>query len=123
MKADEVLARKRSEHPELLAPLTWRAMQRVLEREGVSLVIRPISNHARLLHFEGSWAIVVSSRLPADRRVFYVAHELAHLWLHADTLGQTYPPGEDPREREADDFAVRLISGARARRLLRARGF
>lgn len=111
---------KRAQHPELRRPLTFNGFRRILARENVALFFRPIPTPAKLLQFDGAFGIVIDSRLPVRRHLDYGTHELAHLWLHADTLdpyelamNYSYPANEDPHEDEADYLSLALMHGPR----------
>jgi hypothetical protein len=117
-----VLREKRSQHPELVDPLSWQSLRRITRREHVGLIVAPWSAPAGLVQFKGRWTIIIDSELSARHHSSYAAHELGHLWLHVDNsvLGRaevcmnfTYPESQDPREDEADFFAHALIYGPR----------
>ena len=83
-------------------------MVNVLERHGV-MVIEVKGHTERLDAFStwvGDWPLVFSAteKESASRRRYDLAHELAHLLLHADAK-----PGDPEREREADMFAGALL--------------
>jgi Zn-dependent peptidase ImmA (M78 family)/transcriptional regulator with XRE-family HTH domain len=86
---------------------------RQLESRGIVVVFTPVSDHdvARVDAFSTSATprpIIVSTPDRADdvyRHRYSVAHELAHLVLHADA-----EPGDPLREKEADTFAAAFLT-------------
>ena len=129
MNVDEigrVIARKRGRHPELSRPLTWPALLRVCEREGVVVRVSRVRmpRQAQLIPYAAAWTIILSGDAPARRRTYLGAHEMGHLWLHHDPLHDraervynmdTHWP-DDPREDDAELFAALVLMGpARAR--------
>lgn len=114
-----VLSRKREEHPELAAPLTWVGLLRILKREGVLFASVPLARRGRLVGVEGTWLILADTRRRA-RHLWIAAHELAHLWLHVDessvdrfelTFNMDDFDGDDPREGEAEYLAACMLYG------------
>lgn len=120
-RIQQTLKQKRQQHPELVDPLTWQSMRRILRREGVHVAIAPCPRPAMLAAFDNVWTIIVDSKLPSRHHTSYAAHELAHLWLHVDRDSESeevcfsfsYPESADPREDEADFLAHALIYGPR----------
>jgi hypothetical protein len=117
-----VLREKRIEHPELVNPLSWPTLQRIVRREDIGLVVAPWARPAGLVQYDGRWTIVIDSRLYSRHHTSYGAHELGHLWLHVDTspfarndvcMNFSWDANSDPREDEADFFAHALIYGPR----------
>lgn len=115
-----VVREKSAIHPELLAPLTLRGLRRILEREDVEFIVRPLPRPAQLIPFLGGWSIVVDSRRPERQHVYLGAHELGHLWLHHDVhfdrwetrvynMGDAWEP--DPKEDDAELFATLVLQG------------
>lgn len=117
----QVLRDKRAQYPELVDPLTWRALQRICRGENVELIVAPCPRPARLVQLLESWAIIVDSKLHSRHHTSWAAHELAHLWLHVDGAGgrieacmnYSWDASTDPREDEADFLAHALIYGPR----------
>jgi hypothetical protein len=112
-----VVAAKTQVHRELRRPLTLAGAKRVLEREGVTLSIRPHPRHGQLLRTPRGWKIVVDSRSSDAERLTWIAHELGHLWLHTDVdsdelvvFDRTEPGADTLREAEADHLAELLIA-------------
>lgn len=124
MTGEEILAvieRKRDMHPELRRPLGWQGMQRILSREDVGLFVVPLPDPAQLVQYAGRWAILLDSALPVRRRMWAVAHEIGHLWLHHDhtcerwerVYNMLHDWEPDLREDDAEMFAACLLGGPR----------
>ena len=116
-----IYQRLQAHHHELRRALTWEAMRRILAREGIALLTRPLPRPAKLIGLDGEWAIVVDTR-QVRRRLWYVAHEYAHFKLHveASSTGQFEQcynmdeyDGTDPRESEAEFLASLMLGGQR----------
>lgn len=54
-------------------------------------------------------AINAGSKIPVERQIFSIAHELGHLVLHQDTYGKDSDELSDNQEREADAFAAAFL--------------
>lgn len=94
----------------------------IAERKKITVAAKPLTGCSGCLIRQGdSFGILYSSNLPNEGMInFTIAHELGHYFLdgHAESL---FPNGDglhqssgpfrssDPREREADHFAVGLL--------------
>lgn len=115
---ERVLAEKREQHPELRTRPSWSAIERVLQREGITLRRCPIPGHfGLLLQYRGRWTIALNTLAPVARNLYVVLHELAHLWLHHSPAAQWeplftmgYDVGHDAREDDADTFASMVLN-------------
>jgi hypothetical protein len=118
-----IIDRKRETHPELARALTWPALLRICEREGVAVrkSVGRMPRMAQLVPYAGAWTIVLNREAPPRRHTYLAAHEVGHLWLHHDPLHdrseRVYNMGEhwpdDPREDDAELFATLLLMGPR----------
>lgn len=128
-QVQRVIAAKRETHAELARPLTWPAVQRICEREGIALrrSTGTMPRPAQLVPFAGGWTILLSRDAPPRRLTYLAAHELGHLWLHHDAqhersevvynMDAHWP--DDPREDDAELFAALVLAGPiRARAML-----
>jgi hypothetical protein len=109
----------RGVHPELMQPLRWRGLQRILEREGISVGYRAIPQRAFVQGFDGDFHITVRADLSARVVTKVVAHEYGHAVLHMTERGEVVRQLHecargDTREREADLFAALLWFGPAA---------
>jgi hypothetical protein len=116
---DALCAALRERHPELRRPLTWHGIQRVLRRARVRYDRVPLDVPAMLLTHGGVSVILLNADLPARAHTEAMAHEFAHIQLHAGEPGELsfhiWRPGSaDPREREADYLARCLHAGPAA---------
>ncbi|GLC25046.1 hypothetical protein [Roseisolibacter agri] len=109
------------QHHELRRELTWPALRRILAREGIALLVRPMPRPGKLLGIDGEWVILVDKRSPR-RHTYYAAHEYAHYKLHVEgcatgryehVYNMDYFEGHDPREGEAEFLASLLLGGPR----------
>lgn len=118
-----VIGRKRETHHELARALTWPALVRICDREGIRIRVsrEPIPRRAQLVPYGGRWTILINRSSPARRHTYDGAHELGHLWLHHD---RQHDRGErvynmdthwadDPREDDAELFASLVLMGPR----------
>jgi hypothetical protein len=116
-----VIDGKREVHTELSRALSWPALLRVCQREGVRVRVSkgPIPRLAQLVPFDGTWTIVISRDAPSRRHTYLVAHELGHLWLHHDRTAERWEQvynmdvdwADDPREDDAELFAQLILMG------------
>lgn len=108
----------RGAHPELATPLNWPRLQRILARESISILIRPIHSRAYVQGADGSYVVVVNSALNGRHHTRVIAHEYGHIRLHlagAEIERQLAPCTRgDPREYEAELFALLLRLGPSA---------
>jgi Zn-dependent peptidase ImmA (M78 family) len=124
-----VIAAKRVTHAELSRALTWPAIQRICEREGITIrrSTAAMPRPAQLVPFAGGWTILLSRDAPPRRLTYLAAHELGHLWLHHDrqhdrteivyNMDAHWP--DDPREDDAELFAALVLAGpTRARAMV-----
>lgn len=58
---------------------------------------------------DGSWVMLVNSRLSSGRFRFSIAHELGHYFLHHKTLTHIDEKRSPQQERQADIFAAELL--------------
>lgn len=114
-------------HPELRRPLTWNGARAILRRERIPLVMVPLIRPAALISSGGVSVLMLNSNIPPRRHTHFVAHELAHHWLHgAGDEGTVYHMAtdwpDDPREDEAEILAALLLGGPRFAEFLPPRG-
>jgi Zn-dependent peptidase ImmA (M78 family) len=113
---DQIIEAVRDMHPELRRPATWNAMRRAFKREGITLMLLPLTADAKLISMGGVSVMAVRSDAPPARHTYFAVHEYAHVRLHAPAADEVvfnmspcWP--NDPREDEAEYFAQRLMQG------------
>jgi hypothetical protein len=109
----------REAHPELARPLTITSLRRVLEREEIDVIRRPIPAYAYVEGGLGSYVIVLKAGLNPRHERRVLAHEYAHIKLHYESSGEvqfqrTPCRRGDPRELEAELFMRLLLLGESA---------
>lgn len=90
---------------------------RVLEEHEISLDLWPMqtAKFSGCLWKNGEeWTILLNARQPQPRKLFTLAHELGHYFLHRHLKTHfscdIFPTGPVPRlEREANQFAAELL--------------
>lgn len=112
------LAQARAAHPELRRPLTWNGAVAICRRLGIPLVYAPMVRPARCLALLGTPVLMLDSNTPPRRHTYFVAHELAHVFLHVDpSEGAVFNmepcDPDDPREEEAEVLATLMLGGPR----------
>lgn len=106
----------RQRHPELQAPLRWRSLVQIFDRERIILRRLPIASNADVLGFDGIFVVTINSEAIHRNHTRYAAHEYGHIHLHFDDVGEVaknLSPCQrgDPREIEAELFATMLLIG------------
>ena len=114
LMADQLLRDARMNKPPV-------RLSKLLRAQGVALEKAKLDPHVSSVLLEGpSPRIVVNSRLGRDQRRLSVAHSLAHHLLHPGAASAYVtdltvhmrigaPPQSDPRELEANAFALDLL--------------
>lgn len=123
-----IVEQQRLLHPELGPTLTWNGVKRILAREAIELIIaRTPDSEAKVGNVLGQWMIFLDSASPRRRRLHNVIHELAHIWLHHDPFHarsesvykrKRQYEGEDPREADAELFALYVLGERKFERTL-----
>lgn len=71
---------------------------------------------ACILDSKGRWYLIYDDECTVARRRLAIAHELGHIFLGHELLsgksGRSFRTDKPQAEREADDFAIRLLSPA-----------
>jgi len=65
--------------------------------------------------YNGKWYIIYDDTMPKERIRFTVAHEIGHIFLGHELIGQhrrTFNPNKPQIETQADIFASRLLAPA-----------
>jgi Zn-dependent peptidase ImmA (M78 family) len=113
-----LLEEQRGIHPELRRPVTWNGLRAILRRLGIPIVMAPMVRPAALLSQLGASVLLLDADTPPRRHTYFVAHELAHFWLHADEpdvpvyhYDACY--SDDPREDDAEILATLMLGGPR----------
>ncbi|HET8778006.1 MAG TPA: ImmA/IrrE family metallo-endopeptidase [Candidatus Limnocylindria bacterium] len=120
-----VLEEKRALHPEMARPLTWNGLVAILRRERIPLVRTALVRTAACLTGGRVTVILVNSNVPPRRHTYFVAHELAHAWIHADDEADPVfhidlERADDVREEEAELLATWLLGDESVRRYFQA---
>lgn len=106
---------KRRTHPELRAAVSYEGLKAVCAREGIAVLHGPLPTAGAALTYESRSVILIDSRRQARRETYVLAHELGHVWLHAEAEPVIYhmdePWPDDPREDEAEAVATMLLQG------------
>lgn len=113
----ERLALLRERHPELADRLSWTSLQRILERDEIVVLKKPIREKARMTAMGGVGVLTFNSSLPPREWLFAGAHEYAHWVLHHDaepTRHEFVSYSRDRREPEANYLAEWLLRGPQA---------
>lgn len=118
-----LLRAKRKVHPELSGQLTLVGLRRLLARERIGWIVRPMPRPAQLVPYLDSWTIMIDSRKAESQQRQLGAHELGHLWLHHDpffdrreTLVYNHSgswTAENVEEDDAETFASMVLAGPR----------
>lgn len=94
-------------------PLTETDFYRLAARFGVSVEELPLRVNGFYYQAAGRHVIAVNNRLPYQKKLFVMFHELGHFLLHSpqhSTAVGWYSVGRrDKKEREADAFALCAI--------------
>jgi Zn-dependent peptidase ImmA (M78 family) len=115
-KCQHVLTEQRDRHPELRRVLTWNGVRAICRRLGIPIIAVPMPRPAKLIAPLGTPVILVDANTPPRRHTWFVAHELAHVFLgHACGeefvfhLHECWP--DDPREDEAEVLTTLMLGG------------
>lgn len=110
-----IVEAKRSRHPELRGPVSYEDLRRVCEREGIVVLHGPLPFSGAAISHRGRHAILLDRRHNPRRETYALAHELGHIWMHAEEEPVIYhmeePWPDDPREDEAELVATMLLQG------------
>lgn len=118
MRGDRVtrlVEAKRKRHPELRQPVSYQDLRTVCEREGIRVMHGPLPHSGAAISHAGRHVILLDPRRAPRRETYALAHELGHIWLHADEESVIYhmdePWPDDPREDDAEQVATMLLQG------------
>lgn len=110
-----VVASKRKRHPELREPVSYHGIRAVCEREGIVIMHGPLPFAGAAISHAGRHVILIDPRKAPRRETYAIAHELGHIWLHAEEEPVIYhmeePWPDDPREDEAEALATLILQG------------
>lgn len=114
-RVERLVTSKRKRHPELRQPVTYQGIRAVCDREGILVMHGPLPFAGATVSYRGRHVIMVDPRRSPRRETYAIAHELGHVWLHADDepavrhMEEPWP--DDPREDEAEAVATMLLQG------------